>query len=75
MEQGKDRPSSHVYEKAQKRSQSKMGKLKKQKPIGVLKVTRVFCNKRNNQLTVILHRKKMKALKGGIPSRLEISYW
>jgi hypothetical protein len=42
------------------------------KPVGKIKVSKIFVNKANNQLTVIIPRKK---LKGGIPSRIEISYW
>ena len=41
------------------------------KPIGKVKINRIFINKTNGQMTIILPKKKMKS----VPSRLEISYW
>jgi hypothetical protein len=41
------------------------------KPVGKIKVSRIFINKRNGQMTIILPKKKMKT----VPTKLEISYW
>ena len=41
------------------------------KPIGKIKIAKIFFNKRNGQMTIILPKKKMKS----IPTKLEISYW
>lgn len=41
------------------------------KPTGKVKIGKVFVNKRNGQMTIILPKKKMKS----IPSRVEVSYW
>lgn len=43
----------------------------KEEPLGKVKIKKVFVNKRNGQMTIILPKKKMK----GTPTRLEISYW
>ena len=41
------------------------------KPKGKVKIDRVFLNKKNGQLTVVLPKKKLKS----IPTRVEITYW
>jgi hypothetical protein len=41
------------------------------KPTGKVKINRIFVNSKNQQMSVILPRKKIK----GIPSRIEITYW
>ena len=46
--------------------------LKLAKPTGKLKISKIFVNKKNNQLSITLPRKK---LKGGIPQRVEILFW
>ncbi len=38
-------------------------------PAKIINVTRIFVNKRNNQMTIIIPRKK---LKGFVPKRLEV---
>jgi len=42
------------------------------KPTGKVSVAKVFVNKRNGQMTVILPKKKMN---GVVPKRVEITYW
>ena len=37
-----------------------------------LKIDRVFINSRNQQMTIVLPRKKMK---GVVPSKIVITYW
>ncbi len=41
------------------------------KPVGKFKITKIFVNKRNGQMTVILPKRKMKS----VPSKLEVAYW
>ena len=41
------------------------------KPLGKFKVSKIFVNRRNGQLTIILPRKKMKSF----PKKVEVSYW
>lgn len=41
------------------------------KPTGKLKISKIFLNKNNGQLTIVLPKKKMKS----IPTRVEVSYW
>lgn len=41
------------------------------KPLGKLRIKKVFVNKRNGQMTIVLPKKKMK----GVPSKMEITYW
>ena len=41
------------------------------KPVGKFKISRIFLNKANGQLTVILPKRKMKKY----PTKLEVSYW
>ena len=42
------------------------------KPEGTkLKIQKVFINKRNGQMTIILPKKKMKS----IPTKIQITYW
>lgn len=42
-----------------------------EKPVGKFKVRKIFTNKRNGQLTIVLPRKKMKLN----PTRVEVIYW
>jgi len=49
-----------------------MGKVKDFiKPAGKLQISKIFLNKNNGQLTIVLPKKKMKS----IPTRVEVSYW
>lgn len=49
-----------------------MGKFKDfLRPVGRVKIKRVFVNKKNGQMTIILPKKKMK----GVPSKIEVTYW
>jgi len=41
------------------------------KPTGKVKISRIFINKKNGQMTIILPKKKMK----GVPSKVELTYW
>jgi HSP20 family molecular chaperone IbpA len=41
------------------------------KPAGKFKISNIFINSRNGQLTITLPKRKMKKM----PERLEISYW
>lgn len=41
------------------------------KPLGKVKIDKVFVNRRNGQMTIILPKKKMKR----VPSKIEVSYW
>jgi hypothetical protein len=41
------------------------------KPVGKIKIAKVFVNKRNGQMTILLPKKKMKS----VPSKVEVSYW
>ena len=41
------------------------------KPLGKVKISKVFVNKRNGQMTIVLPKKKMKS----VPSKLEVTYW
>ena len=41
------------------------------KPVGKINIDRIFINSKNNQMTIVLPRKKLKCL----PGRIEISYW
>jgi len=40
-------------------------------PIGKLNIEKIFVNKTNGQMTILLPKKKMKS----VPSRVEVSYW
>ena len=40
-------------------------------PTGKIKIPRVFVNKRNGQMTIILPKKIMKS----VPSKVEVTYW
>lgn len=42
------------------------------KPIGKIKVSKVFVNKNNGQVSITLPKRKMN---GYIPSKVEITYW
>ena len=48
-----------------------MAKLDLLKPVGRLKIQKVFVNKKNGQMTIILPKKKMKSM----PTKIEVSYW
>jgi len=48
-----------------------MVKINLVKPIGKLRIGKVFVNKRNGQMTIVLPKKKMKS----IPSKVEVTYW
>ena len=48
-----------------------MAKINLVKPTGKLKIGKVFVNKRNGQMTIVLPKKKMKS----VPSKVEVSYW
>jgi len=37
-----------------------------------VKISKVFTNKRNGQMTIILPKKKMK---GDVPKKIELTYW
>jgi hypothetical protein len=42
------------------------------KPDGTkLKIQKIFINKRNGQMTIILPKKKMKS----IPTKVQVTYW
>ena len=41
------------------------------KPAGKINIDKIFTNSKNNQMTIILPRKKLKC----IPKRIEITYW
>lgn len=41
------------------------------KPKGKVKIDKIFVNKKNGQMTIILPKKKIKDM----PSRVEVSYW
>lgn len=41
------------------------------KPAGKIKISKIFVNSKNGQMTVVLPKRKMKV----VPSRLEVSYW
>lgn len=41
------------------------------KPKGKVKISKIFINKRNGQMTIVLPKKKMKSM----PSKVEVSYW
>jgi len=41
------------------------------KPVGKLKISKIFINKTNGQMTILLPKKLMKS----VPSRVEVSYW
>jgi hypothetical protein len=41
------------------------------KPIGKIKISKIFVNKRNGQMMILLPKKKMK----NVPSKVEVSYW
>ena len=36
-----------------------------------LKISKVFVNKRNGQMTIVLPKKKMKS----IPTKVQVTYW
>jgi len=36
-----------------------------------LKISKIFVNSRNGQMTIVLPKKKMKS----IPSKVEVTYW
>jgi len=40
-------------------------------PVGKLKISKVFVNKNNGQMMIILPKKKMKI----VPTKVEVSYW
>jgi hypothetical protein len=49
-----------------------MGRIKDLlKPTGKFKVSKVFVNKRNGQMMIMLPKKKVKS----IPSKVEVTYW
>lgn len=49
-----------------------MGKLKDLiKPTGKFRISKVFVNKRNGQMTIVLPKKKVKS----IPSKVEVTFW
>lgn len=49
-----------------------MGKLKEPlEPVGKIKISKIFINKRNGQLTIVLPKRKLKSS----PNRVEVSYW
>lgn len=44
------------------------------KPIGKVKIDKIFVNKRTGQLTIILPKKKMKGVID-VPRKVEVTYW
>jgi hypothetical protein len=41
------------------------------KPIGKLKISKIFINSKTNQLSITLPRKKLKC----VPTKIELFYW
>lgn len=48
-----------------------MTKIALPKPVGKIKISKVFVNKRNGQMMLVLPKKKMKK----VPTKVEVSYW
>lgn len=44
------------------------------KPKGKVKISKIFVNKRNGQMTIILPKRKMKKM-NMLPVKIEVSYW
>lgn len=42
------------------------------KPKGKIKISKIFTNKRNGQMTIILPKRKMKR---NVPTKVEVTYW
>jgi hypothetical protein len=43
----------------------------KLQPLGKVKISRVFVNRANGQMTIILPKRKLKK----VPKMIEVSYW
>ena len=41
------------------------------KPAGKIKISRIFVNSKNHQISITLPRKKLKCM----PGRIEVTYW
>ena len=48
-----------------------MAKLNILKPLGKIKIKKVFVNKRNGQMMIILPKRKVK----NVPTKAEVTYW
>ena len=42
------------------------------KPRGKVKISKIFINKRNGQMTIVLPKRK---LKNNVPTKVEVTYW